>query len=296
MDGDLLCDFRLRSGVAESPDYIDPPRQNQSLSDLGMQFYERFNAKVPRFVADRVNPYRQGIENAVNQVCAGAGPRARRVDAEAFYRSFAAGNLDIKNRYFGEDTLSLFDSDFTSYDAVDDGEIPRDQILDFATHLWLERSREVVELCFENALLRFQVAARGNPDRQLPVLPEPPLERTFPLHLLLKYLGALLYCQNFQAAAKISRRLIVVESRPVLVLVHAFSLLALGDDTAYSCFLTDQAISPKLVQSVLNLQVAEVATSERHAWMDFFRHGDATQSMLYQRCLYWLEDTSGVAC
>jgi hypothetical protein len=286
--GDLLCDFRFRCGIDSSPDYVEPARQNLSLSELGLQFYKRFNAKVPRFVANRVNPYRQGIDDAVSQVSSGDGPHARRADAEAFLHAFEAGNRAINIRYFGDDAHPLFDTDFTRYDAADNDEISSDQIVDLATHLWLERSKEVVELRFENALLRFQLAARDD-EETLPALPEPPYDNAFPLHLKLRYLGALLYCLDFQSVVEVSRRLMDGEPRPVLVLAHALALLALGDDAAYANFLTDRAIFPKLMLSVVSLQTAEVATRERRAWMDFFRRGDALQARLYERCLCWLD-------
>jgi hypothetical protein len=88
---------------------------------------------------------------------------------------------------------------------------------------------------------------------------------------------------------EVSRRLMDGEPRPVLVLAHALALLALGDDAAYANFLTDRAIFPKLMLSVVSLQTAEVATRERRAWMDFFRRGDALQARLYERCLCWLD-------
>ena len=98
LGGELLCDFRARCGLASSPDYVEPARQNLSLSELGLRFYQRFNSSVPRFVADRVNPYRQGIDEAVSKVSIGPGPQARREDAEAFYRGFEAGNRAINAR------------------------------------------------------------------------------------------------------------------------------------------------------------------------------------------------------
>ncbi len=291
LGGDLLCDFRFRCGIASSPEFVEPERQNLSLSVLGMRFYARFNAQVPRFVDDHVNPYRQGIDEAVNGMCAGPGPRAGRADAEAFFHGFEAGNHAINLRYFAEDGRPLFDTDFTAYDSDQTGEISIDEVIDLATHLWLERSRDLVELRFEKALLRFQTAARSAGEEALPVLTEPPLDAAFPFHLKLRYLGALLYALDFQTAAQVSRRLIDKEPRPVVVLAHAFALLALGDEAAFECILTDQAIAPKLVQSLASMQIAGVARGDRRAWMEFLRQGDPTQFILYKRCLCWLQES-----
>ncbi len=289
LGGDLLRDFCFRCGLDTSSDYVEPARQNLSLSELGLRFYQRFNARVPRFVADRVNPYRQGIDEAVSKVSSGPGPRARREDAEAFYRWFEAGNRAINARYFGDDARPLFDTDFTVYDLDQDSEISQEQIIDFATHLWMERSRDVVELRLENALLRFQISARLHPDEPLPSLPEPPLDGTCPFHLRVRYLGALLYGLDFQTAADVSRRLMEGDSRPVLVLARAFALLALGEEAAFEYLLTDRTIFPKLMQSMVGLRIAELDTNDRRAWMNFFRQGDAMQARLYERCLSWLE-------
>jgi hypothetical protein len=289
LGGDLLRDFRFRCGIVSSPDYVEPARQNLSLSELGLRFYQRFNAQVPRFVDDRINPYRQGIDDAVSKVSSGPGPHARREDAEAFYRRFEAGNRAINARYFAYEVRPLFDADFTAYAANQDCEVSPEQVIDFATHLWTERSRDVVELRLENALLRFQVSARLHPAEPLPSLPEPPLDGMCPFHLMVRYLGALLYGLDFHAAADVTRRLMEGDPRPVLVLARAFALLAMGDDAAFERLLTQGSIFPKLMQSMVGLQIARIATSDRGAWMNFFRQGDAMQARLYERCLSWLE-------
>jgi len=287
---DLLRDFREQCDIPESNDYLIPSRENQSLSELGIRFLRRFNKQAPRFVEGRLNPYRAEIIDATGRCFSGPGPEVRRLDAEAFYRHFEEGNEAINSRYFPESTGPLFDEDFSVYDKVRNRQVTENDLIDLATYLWLDRSKVIADLLLENALLNFEISVKANPDGPLPSLPDLPPEGSLSPNLAMNYLGALLYGGAFKKAVEVSDRLLGdLGSKPVLFLVHGFALLALGNDAAFEAFREEHPLAPKLAASLLALKHVGLAENTRADWMDFFEEGDKFQSLVYKRCLSWLQ-------
>lgn len=289
--GDLICDFFDACGLpAPDETFARVERENESLSEIGLRFFKRFNPRVPRFSHGRLNPYRQGILSAIMKRYTGRGPVVSRQEAEAFYHKFNESNRDIQSRYFPDATGPLFDEDFSDYDDADCAAPSEDELLDLAVHLWVERSAAIDELRTENALLRFQSAVRDDPDVEPPALPEISLGGELPAFLSLRYLGALLYSDQMQRAVEVAQALLGAgTARPVLIVVLGFAMLALDDEAAYAALLADQANVPKLAKFLEAIRQGEVAQGPRRDWMAFFRSCEGANGQVYARCLAWLD-------
>jgi hypothetical protein len=290
VDGDLLRDFQDACGISGSPAFVPVARENESLSEIGIRFYKRFNSVVPRFVQGRVNPYRHGVEVAIMKRYAGAGPRVSGADARRFHARFAASNRAVQVRYFPGEDAPLFDEDFTHYDRERAPAPGEDELLDLAVHLWVERTAAIEVLRIENALMRFQAAIRDDPVAPPPALPEISLDPALPSRLTLRYLGALLYAGSFRKAADMTAILLAGETEgPLVLLVHACALGGLGDRAALERLLTDRPLAPKLRVGLETIAGAELAGRAASWWLEFFRSGAMAHTPVYSRCLRWLD-------
>jgi hypothetical protein len=293
VDGDLVRDFRDACGIPDSAAFAPAERENESLSEIGIKFFKRFNPRVPRFVNGRINPYRHGLNAAMMKQYRGAGPVVARADAEAFYDKFVASNRAVQERYFPNLDGSLFDEDFTHYDREPPPPPSEDDLIDLAVHLWIERTATLEALRIDNALLRFRATVREDPDSPPPKLPQISAAGALPTHLALRYLGALLYIRNFREAADITAALLEGETiGPVVLCVHACALAGLGDQTEFERWMNVRSIAPKLRARLAAIGQAGLATRPASQWLDFFRGDAMSQTQIYARCLGWLDSNA----
>ena len=72
--GDVVADFIELIGLTLPPDYVNPPRVNESLDVTALEFLRMFNKTVPRFKDNRKNPGRGNIVQLLKKVSQGANP------------------------------------------------------------------------------------------------------------------------------------------------------------------------------------------------------------------------------
>ena len=290
LGGDLLRDFRHACDIPDSSAFAAVGRENESLSEIGIRFFKRFNPRVPRFVNGRVNPHRHGVAAAFKDRYAGPGPVVSASDAKSFYQTFAASNRAVKDRYFSDRDGPLFDEDFSRYDARQGAAPGEDDLIDLAIDLWLERAAAIEALRVENALLRFQLAISDDPSHPPPALPEISLDGALPTRLMLRYLGALFYTGRFRKAAEITEILLAGRKfGPVMLFVHACALAGLGERARVAPLLKDRSLSPKVRMSIETIAQAELAGRPFAWWLEFFKGATMAHTQVYARCLAWLD-------
>jgi hypothetical protein len=290
VDGDLVRDFRDACGIPQSETFAPVERENESLSEIGMKFFKRFNPREPRFIHGKINPYRHGLNEAIMKRYGGAGPIVSRAEAESFYRNFTESNRAVREQYFPDMSDPLFDEDFTAYDRDPPPPPSEEDLVDLASHLWIERSAVIEALRIDNALLRFRAAVRDHPDSPPPALPEILVERAPPTHVVLRYLGALLYLGNFRRAADLSSALRTAETAgPVLLFVQACSLAGLGDRAGLEALTREGPMAPRLRANLAAIARADIAGRPASRWREFSNTDALLRTQVYARCLAWLE-------
>jgi hypothetical protein len=290
VDGDLVRDFLHACDIRDPDDFATVERQNESLSDVGIKFFKRFNPRVPRFVHGRPNPYRRGVDVAVTKHHAGEGPAVSTAEAKTFYEKFAISNRAVQARYFPAAKGPLFDEDFSRYDQERAAPLGEDELIDLAVDLWIERTSVIEMLRLENALLRFQAAIREGRDRPPPTLPEISIDETLPAHLMFRYLGALLYMESYRKAADVTAVLLEQHTAPPVVqYVHACALAGLGDQARVEGFLNDRASAPRVRTSLETIARAGLTGRPIDHRMAFFKSGAMSHTRVYSRCLAWLD-------
>lgn len=293
VDGSLLSDFLNACRIPQRSDYFDPRRRNESLSEAGLAFFRRLNAVVPRFIDGKPNPKRGEITGIAGRHLAGPGPRADRTAAEAFYAYFRRGNRAIADRYFPALNGELFDEDFSKYDREAQRALDPIELVDFAIHLWLERTEKLEEVRLVEALKHFAEIVTSYPaarPRMDVVLTD---VRPFSRELMCKYIGALLYSEQYSRAAEVARDVAaVMKARALFVLAEACARARLNDGAGIEGMLAQYADTPRLVRSISLLTGEPFRSADRDTWLSLLREGEGPNVEVYQRCLGWLSGGS----
>lgn len=206
LKGDLLADFRDACGFPADWDLVDVPRTNESLSEIGIQFFRRFNERVPRFTDGLPNPARdETIIRTITKRYHGAGPTVSREEAEKFYQSFAAGNRAIAERYFSLSDQPLFDEDFGSYDRQIAQAVSSTDFVDLGVYLWQERSEKMRDAQLEIALLKYKNSFMSGKCTPPALAKLAASAAVVSPSILLKFVGALLHANELANAIDISR-------------------------------------------------------------------------------------------
>lgn len=109
VNGCLISDFLEAIGVSGGPAGLAmPPRHNASLSAVGIEIARRVNRHVPKFIDERPNRLREGLEAYLAAHLEAGRPYALPPALHRAYESaFAASNEWVRARYFA-DRPSLF--------------------------------------------------------------------------------------------------------------------------------------------------------------------------------------------
>jgi len=288
--GDLLVDFRATCAIPEDVEYVEIPRRNESLSEIGIAFFKRFNEAVPRFLDGRPNFMRGDIIATMMKRFSGSGPQVARRDAEEFYSRFVESNGRICARYFPAWGGKLFDDDFSTYDR---GSAPPNTAADFidvGIHLWVERTLKVEELRLENALLNFHAAVKEGKGANGTSLPDIPIDGSMPASLLYRCVGAMLYGGEFRRAAGLAGGIVeAAKGRSVFVAALAFASVRMGQENSVDELIDRYSTNARLAKSLREMKSIADRRHERPAWLKLLKQGDALQSEMYHKCLAWLE-------
>lgn len=290
-NNDLIADFRDACEIPERLDLADVPRRNESLSEVGLRFFDRYNQQTPRFIDGRPNPRRDdGLIPIMTRRYGGRGPKASKADAEAFYAHFADGNRILAHRYFPDSGGVLFNSDFHGYAEGPPTQPSEDELLDLAIYLWQERTAEIGVLRLEIALLKFAAAARRDPDGSLPALPDVMTLEGLTPAVLLEVIGAFLYSGDWARVIPLAERVLAVTpGRTAFALALGVALLKLGDDAGFADLLARGSTLKRLTASLASLRSGGVAAPARGDWLAALRGGDELQVDMHAKCFGWLE-------
>lgn len=141
-DRDLLEDVAAAAQLGSIEGLSRPHPANPAPSAPIVEFMRRFNAEIPRFDGDRLNPARGPIGDLAELVSI-AAPKvsAPAEEARAFLRRFDAENAEIARRYLGRGDGRLFhdetfdDDELSGYPA----ELTADEAVSIAAQLWRMR-------------------------------------------------------------------------------------------------------------------------------------------------------------
>lgn len=255
LKGELLVDFRDACGFPADWNLIDVPRTNESLSEVGIQFFRRFNELVPRFIDGLPNPARdESIIRTITKRYHGAGPMVSRDEAEGFYRSFEASNRAVAERYFLPGHHSLFDEDFDSYDRQVSRRVSPTDLVDLGVYLWQERSDKMREAQLEIALLQYKSSfMRG---RRVPpaIARIAALAGAVPPAMLLKFVGALLHANALVSAIDVSRSLLrETDGRIHFILAIGVAYWLMGDEEKLAELKMEHASQRLIAQNLSEL-------------------------------------------
>ena len=149
--GELIQDYAATTGLTVTPDMVQPPRQNMSVSSLGMSILAELNKHIPS--GRRANPRmaRGELVSTVTRDHLGQAALITRGQARAFYERFREGNAWVRQRYFPDlDRPTLFDESFERYPETLADERPTfEQGCEVAAQLWVNRSQVVSRARFQ---------------------------------------------------------------------------------------------------------------------------------------------------
>jgi hypothetical protein len=132
--GSILPDFCNRMRIPKLRQI--ELRRNESLRPPHQEFLRRINERLPRFLADGLNPRRGNIEGFISAIGAGPGRRPSRATARAFYESCRESNEAVRKEYFAN-FETLFDESFDAYPEVEDPTVlDLDDALDITADIW----------------------------------------------------------------------------------------------------------------------------------------------------------------
>ena len=288
-DGDLLSDFCFSCGIEHNEQFVAVERENESLSPAAIAFYRRFNKRVPRFAGHGLNPLRTGLKSAIAKAYSGRGPEVAASEARAFYSKFTEGNRKIAHRYFPGGNCNLFSDDFSMYREQVSDTVEPDDLIDIATHLWIERSIEIERLKLENYLIRFSMGFAKQP-RQLPAAPILNISSHTPGNLAAHWLGAMLYLGENQKAAEAASALIEgPKVLPAYVVAQLFALLRLGDKERFAAAFSAPGVGPKIATLIKGLQERKVEKLKGEDMIGAFKVGDPICQQVYKRLFEWID-------
>lgn len=172
VNGDLLADFFSLLGVQISPDFTVPPRHNTSLDDDTLRFLQKFNAHVPAFLEDQVNPDRGDVSAALEAISVNRKIYVPSDELRRISELFTESNAQVAHRYLKRADGHLFDGfKPATVEVSEPKELSVDRVIEIAAQIWAWKQRQLNDMRQrqQQRLQRQQdrkQADRQQPDRQ----------------------------------------------------------------------------------------------------------------------------------
>jgi hypothetical protein len=144
--GDVVADLMARLGIEDAADpkaFAPVPRANLRLSGLAVEFLRRFNAHVPAFDAEGVNPARRNVVRVLESLPDTAPLQlADEAAMTAFCARFDEVNAEIARRYLGRADGQLFRPREAKARQGAPARLDVEAAVRIAAHLWQARVAE----------------------------------------------------------------------------------------------------------------------------------------------------------
>lgn len=143
--GSLLNDFAAAAGLPTNVGIPEPPRENESLTELAQRFLFALNSITPKPRPRNDDVYRRDIVESLTKRYSGRGMQPSRMEAERFYAPFREGNEQVRRACFPDQSAPLFDESFGDY--PEEGAVPGPaaaaEYAEVFSYLWKCRPRQI---------------------------------------------------------------------------------------------------------------------------------------------------------